>query len=246
MAAAPRKRTGPSREGTLAAAITIQLENLLKALEATEKAITEKMKEMGMAPFTGPILQAWRKEVAKTFTKESKRMAKAFEQIVENEATQMDPALKIQEAEAQLAKVTKQLEEAQRLSETEPTPQPQIIEEAENRAMLKELHEKVENLTGQLQAREEELNRLYILLKMILNIKLITSSVISLQTGLISNTLDAVWAYQLSVQNGYWKNLRLMVSLKLMRTGCVLFNSFVKQIQHEPKNRRKRKCQLEW
>ena len=161
MAAAPRPRTGPSRDSTLAAAITIQLENLLKALEATEKAIAEKMKEMGMAPFTGPILQAWRKDVAKTFTKESKRMAKAFEQIVEKEATRTDPVLKIQEAEAQLAKVTKQLEEAQRLSENVPTAQPQIVEDAENRAMLTELQEKAENLTVQLQAREEELNRLY-------------------------------------------------------------------------------------
>lgn len=161
MATPPQSGIRPSRTDTLAAAINNELQTLLKALEETEAAIKAKMQEMGMAPFTGPILQAWREEVAKTFTKESQRMATNLIQVVDAEIARSDPVSRIREAEAQLAETTKQLEEAQRATTTMGSTQSQVVQDAEHRALLTELQERVQALTTKLQAREEELNRLY-------------------------------------------------------------------------------------
>ena len=161
MATPPQSGIRPSRTDTLAAAINNELQTLLKALEETEAAIKAKMQEMGMAPFTGPILQAWREEVAKTFTKESQRMATNLIQVVDAEIARSDPVSRIREAEAQLAETTKQLEEVQRATTTMGSTQSQVVQDAEHRALLTELQERVQALTTKLQAREEELNRLY-------------------------------------------------------------------------------------
>jgi hypothetical protein len=119
------------------------------------------MQEMGMAPFTGPILQAWREEVAKTFTQESQRMATNLIQVVDAEIARSDPVSRIREAEAQLAETTKQLEEVQRASQASGSTQTQVVQNAEHQALLTDLQERVEVLKTKLQAREEELNRLY-------------------------------------------------------------------------------------
>jgi len=161
VATPPQSGIRPSRTDTLAAAINNELQTLLKALEETEAAIKAKMQEMGMAPFTGPILQAWREEVAKTFTKESQRMATNLIQVVDAEIARSDPVSRIREAEAQLAETTKQLEEVQRATTTMGSAQSQVVQDAEHRALLTELQERVQALTTKLQAREEELNRLY-------------------------------------------------------------------------------------
>jgi chemotaxis protein histidine kinase CheA len=161
LAKAPVQSTGSSASASLAAAIQIQLEKLLNALEKSEKAITAKMQEMGMAPFTGPILQAWREEVSKTFTKEAKRMAKELDTIVNAEIARQDPATKIREAEERLAQATKQFEAAKTASESGASAAPQLVQEADQKAAFTELHQEVESLKTQLQVREEELNRLY-------------------------------------------------------------------------------------
>jgi hypothetical protein len=158
---APGKSTGTQAGTTLAAAIHIQLEKLLKALEKTEKAIAAKMQEMGMAPFTGPILQAWRTEVAKTFTKESKRIAKELDSIVNAEIARQEPATKILEAEERLAQATKQFETAKASAKSGAQPKSQIVHDADTKAQLTALQEQVTTLTSQVHAREEELNRLY-------------------------------------------------------------------------------------
>jgi hypothetical protein len=141
--------------------VAVHLEPLQKALQSTEQAIATKMKDIGMAAFTGPVVTAWRDEVAKVIAKEMERLARDLLRVVQSEAAAASSAPPTREAERAVQSSTKSVESVQPPAENGAEPAAIAGDDVKTRATSPELQERIQILSAQLSAREEELNRLY-------------------------------------------------------------------------------------
>lgn len=114
-----------------------------------------------MAPFTGPVVTAWRDEVSKVIAKETERLARDLLRVVQSEAAAASSPLPIREAERAKQSPTKSVEGVQSPAEKGAESAAVAGDDAKTRATSPELQEKIQILSAQLSAREEELNRLY-------------------------------------------------------------------------------------
>lgn len=114
-----------------------------------------------MAPFTGPVVTAWREEVTKVIAKEMERLARDLLRVVQSEAAATSSALPIREAERAAQSATKNTGGPQSPAEKGAESAPVAGDDVKTRAMPPELQERIQILSAQLSAREEELNRLY-------------------------------------------------------------------------------------
>jgi DNA-binding IclR family transcriptional regulator len=119
------------------------------------------MKDIGMAAFAGPVVTAWRDEVTKVITKEMERLARDLLRVVQSEAAAAGPALPIKEAEGVLQPAARSAEGVQLSAEKGANSGHTAGADAKTRAVAPDLQEKIQILSAQLSAREEELNRLY-------------------------------------------------------------------------------------
>jgi hypothetical protein len=139
----------------------VHLEPFQKAVQGTEQAIAAKMKDIGMAPFTGPVVTAWKDEVAKVIAKETERLARDLVRVVQSEAAAATSDLRISQVDRTLQSGVKTVEGGQPSAEKGAESASASEDDAKIRAAVGELQEKIQILSAQLSAREEELNRLY-------------------------------------------------------------------------------------
>jgi hypothetical protein len=119
------------------------------------------MKDMGIAPFTGPVVTAWRDEVNKVIAKEMERLARDLQRVVRSEAGAASSLRRVAEAEQILLSASRSTEDSQAPARAERESAATAGGDAKARAASADLQEKIKVLSMQLSAREEELNRLY-------------------------------------------------------------------------------------